>query len=167
MFSHQSLSLDRAVAEKHFPALETFECPFSQQRNYQGIIRIVFPEFTCVCPKTGYPDFGTVGVYYIPDMRCLELKSWKLYLNSFRMIGTFHETVTAHLYSTLHELLHPVWLLIVGDFFPRGNVDTTVILESNGFRPDAADSLIAGHAPHCRGFDNNQNGNSHSSHRTS
>ncbi|MBD3344101.1 MAG: NADPH-dependent 7-cyano-7-deazaguanine reductase QueF [Chitinivibrionales bacterium] len=153
MFSKKSIPLDKAIAQNLFPPLETFECPFDSHKDRTGVIRIVFPEFTCVCPKTGYPDFGTIGLYYIPDKRCIELKSWKLYLNSFRMIGTFHETVTSFLYSTVNDLLKPSWLLLVGDFFPRGNVDTTVVFESKGERPEAANGLIAQHVPSCRQFD--------------
>ena len=121
----------------HLKHLIVFTIHIHRQRGY----RIIFPEFTCVCPKTGYPDFAAIGLYYLPDKLCLELKSWKLYLNAFRMVGTFHETVTWHLFETIKKLLEPKWLLVTGDFYPRGNVDTTVVFEY-GNRPDGADLLV-------------------------
>ncbi len=83
-------------------------------QNTGGVIRIVFPEFTCVCPKTGYPDFASITICYLPGSLCLELKSLKLYLNAFRMVGTFHETVASHLFTTLTTQLDPRWLLASG-----------------------------------------------------
>jgi 7-cyano-7-deazaguanine reductase len=142
MFFDNVIPLDQAVAQGRLPALETFDAPFDSSSTGSGVIRIVFPEFTCVCPKTGYPDFASIELYYLPERLCLELKSWKLYLNSFRMIGTFHETVTAHLFQTITSVLKPRWALMVGDFFPRGNVDTTVVFETSTPRPAGADVLI-------------------------
>ena len=153
MFKNQSILLPEALKQKNknfFPALETFECPFNSTKTESGIIRITFPEFTCVCPKTGYPDFATIDLAYQPGRLCLELKSWKLFLNSFRMVGTFHETVTAHLFKTVTTLLKPRWLLLVGDFLPRGNVNTTVFFETNGTRPPSADFAIGAYMPHCK-----------------
>jgi 7-cyano-7-deazaguanine reductase len=145
--------LDDAVKKDLLPALETFPCPFNAKASQRGVIRIVFPEFTCVCPRTGYPDFAEITVCYLPDKLCLELKSWKLYLNSFRMIGAFHEAVTAHLFETLKRTLAPRWIIVTRDFFPRGNVDTTVLFETPGKRPAGADLLLLGHLPlRCRGF---------------
>jgi 7-cyano-7-deazaguanine reductase len=115
-------------------------------------MRIVFPEFTCVCPKTGYPDFGSIDLYYLPNKLCIELKSWKLYLNAFRMIGTFHETVGSFLFETVIKTVSPAWALLVGDFFPRGNVDTTVVFETPTQRPRGVDVLLKDYSPHCRGF---------------
>jgi 7-cyano-7-deazaguanine reductase len=153
MFAHQSLSLEQALRRKMLPELSTFACPYDTGSGRSGVIRIVFPEFTCLCPRTGYPDFASIYLYYLPTKRCLELKSWKLYLNAFRMIGTFHETVTAHLFSTLSALLKPRWICVAGQFFPRGNVDTTVVFESRGPRPVGADLLMADLRPRCRSFD--------------
>ena len=102
------------------------------------------------------PDFASIGLWYLPDRLCIELKSWKLYLNSFRMVGTFHETVTYHLFTTLSSLLAPKWLLVAGDFFPRGNVDTTVMFESSAPRPAGADLLLAPLKWHARSFVDNQ-----------
>ena len=153
MFFQNVTLLDDALKAATLPKLETFPCPFDSSSVNSGVIRIVFPEFTCVCPKTGYPDFATIILYYLPSDKCIELKSWKLYLNSFRMIGTFHETVTAHLFETLKRELQPKWLMIAGDFFPRGNVDTTVVFETNDPRPAGADLLIIPLKPHCKGLD--------------
>lgn len=144
--------LEEAVKRGLLPALETFPCPYEAKTSGTGIIRIIFPEFTCVCPRTGYPDFAEIIACYLPGRRCLELKSWKLYLNSFRMTGAFHEAVTAHLFTTLKRTLAPKWLLVIGDFFPRGNVDTTVVFETPSKRPPGADLLIGPLSPHCRSF---------------
>lgn len=143
--------LDKALDRGILPALETFPCPYDTTDSHTGAIRIVFPEFTCVCPKTGYPDFACVGLYYQPDKLCIELKSWKLYLNSFRMIGIFHETVTAHLFEEIKRLLAPRWAMVVGDFSPRGNVDTTVVFETDTPRPRGADLLTHQFGAHTAG----------------
>ncbi|MBD3421211.1 MAG: NADPH-dependent 7-cyano-7-deazaguanine reductase QueF [Chitinivibrionales bacterium] len=152
MHESESILLEDALAAKRLPVLETFACPFDSGGEGGGIIRVIFPEFTCLCPKTGYPDFAAIKVFYLPDKLCIELKSWKLYLNAFRMIGTFHERVTAHIFSTLNDILQPRWLLVAGDFLPRGNVDTTIVFESSSPRPQGADLLIGSLAPHCGGF---------------
>jgi len=151
VFYENVVPLDTALQEGKLPALETFPAPYDTSGSATGVIRIVFPEFTCVCPKTGYPDFATIGLYYLPDRLCLELKSWKLYLNAFRMIGTFHEAVTSHLFDTVKEVLAPRWALVVGDFLPRGNVDTTVVFETESPRPAGLDLLLAPLPPHCKG----------------
>ena len=153
MFAKDMTSLDDAIKKGMFPKLETFSCPYKTSPESSGIIRIVFPEFTCVCPRTGYPDFASIELYYLPDTLCIELKSWKIYLCSFRMIGTFHETVTAHLFSTVKDLLKPRWALLAGNFFPRGNVDTTIIFETDTPRPRGADLLITDLKPFCKNFD--------------
>ena len=153
MFAKDMTLLDDAIKKGMLPDLETFPCPYDTSSESSGIIRITFPEFTCVCPRTGYPDFASIELYYLPDKVCIELKSWKLYLSSFRMIGTFHETVTAHLFNTIKDLLKPKWALVVGNFFPRGNVDTTIIFETDTTRPRGADLLIKDLKPFCREFD--------------
>jgi 7-cyano-7-deazaguanine reductase len=151
MFKDAMIQLQDAEARKMLPALATFACPYAKGSGKNSVVRIVFPEFTCVCPKTGYPDFASIDLYYVPDKLCIELKSWKLYLNSFRMIGTFHETATEYLYQKIRRLLKPTWLLLVGDFFPRGNVGTTVVFES-GKRPAAADFCVKEYKSHSRTF---------------
>lgn len=144
--------LEDAIKQGMFPPIETFPCPNPAEWQDNGVIRIIFPEFTCMCPKTGYPDFASIDLYYLPEKLCLELKSWKLYLNAFRMIGTFHETVTSFLFSEIKKALSPKWALLAGDFFPRGNVNTTVVFETSTPRPRGAETLLRDYAPHCRGF---------------
>jgi 7-cyano-7-deazaguanine reductase len=149
MFSDTTTSLDIAISKGILPKFETFDCPYDTKKQATGVIRIVFPEFTCVCPKTGYPDFAAIHLLYLPRNLCLELKSWKLYLNSFRMIGTFHESVTAHIFNEICTVLSPKWALVIGDFLPRGNVDTTIVFETPVERPVGVDLLCNHVAPHC------------------
>ena len=150
MFHNQATLLPDAIEQGLLPEFEFFDNPITAAN---GVIKIVFPEFTCLCPKTGYPDFGQISLYYLPNKNCIELKSWKLYLNSFRMIGTFHEAVTNHLFAEIVEKLDPKWAMVVGDFFPRGNVNTTVVLETETQRPTSADALIEIVKPHTRSFE--------------
>ena len=145
-------ALEDALKNGMLPPIDIFPCPFNAKAEGSGVIRIVFPEFTCVCPRTGYPDFAKITLCYQPDRRCIELKSWKLYLSSFRMVGAFHEAMTAHLFTAIKNILEPKWLLIIGDFFPRGNVDTTVVFETPTERPCGADLLIEPPEPYCRDF---------------
>ena len=94
------------------------------RRDYE--INISFPEFTCLCPRSGYPDFATIKINYIPDKKIVELKTLKLYLNSFRNVYLSHEEVTNKIYSELEKRLKPRFLEVTGDFNPRGNVKTVV-----------------------------------------
>lgn len=103
--------------------LETWDNP-SRERDYE--VDISFPEFTCLCPRSGYPDFAAIRVRYVPDKRIVELKSLKLYLNSFRTIHISHEEVTNTIYSQLDKKLRPRFLEVIGDFNPRGNVKTVI-----------------------------------------
>jgi 7-cyano-7-deazaguanine reductase len=107
-------------------ALETFANP-APQRDYE--IRFECPEFTCVCPMTGQPDFATIRIQYVPDQRCVELKSLKLYLWSFRDEGHFHEAVTNRILDDLVKALEPRKLRIEGDFAVRGGIHTVVVAE--------------------------------------
>ena len=93
-------------------------------RDY--VIDISFPEFTCLCPRSGYPDFATIKVTYTPDKKVAELKALKLYLNSFRDQSISHEAVTNLIFDTLVKNLKPRTLEVVGDFNPRGNVKTVI-----------------------------------------
>jgi len=104
-------------------ALEWFENP-SPGRDYE--IRFEAPEFTCLCPKTGQPDFATIRIHYVPDRRCVELKSLKLYLWSFRDEGAFHEAVTNRILDDLVALLAPRRLTVEADFYVRGGIHTVV-----------------------------------------
>ena len=103
--------------------LETFPNP-EPRRDYT--IAFTCPEFTCLCPKTGQPDFATIAIRYIPGRTCVELKSLKLYLWSFRNEGHFHEAVTNLIVNDLVKLLRPRFLEVVGDFFVRGGIHTVV-----------------------------------------
>ncbi len=94
-------------------------------RNYE--IKFHCPEFTCVCPKTGQPDFASFRIRYVPDQKCVELKSLKLYLWSFRSVGAFHEKVTNTICDDLVALLQPRFLEIEGEFNVRGGIYTTVV----------------------------------------
>ncbi|MEJ2696467.1 MAG: preQ(1) synthase [Candidatus Sulfobium sp.] len=107
--------------------LEMWENP-SPERDYE--INITFPEFTCVCPRSGYPDFASVIIRYIPDKKIVELKALKLYLNSFREMPISHEEVTNRIYAQLSRKLKPRYLEVVGDFNPRGNVKTVIRVSS-------------------------------------
>ena len=104
-------------------ALDTFPNP-QPERDYE--IEFECPEFTCVCPKTGQPDFATIYIDYVPDQLCVELKSLKLYLWSFRNVGAFHEKVTNDIFSDLLELMKPRQLSVRGDFMVRGGITTSV-----------------------------------------
>ncbi len=103
--------------------LETFSNP-NPERDYE--ISFECPEFTCLCPKTGQPDFATLRIRYVPDRLCVELKSLKLYLWSFRNEGHFHEAVTNRILGDLARATRPRRLTVVGDFFVRGGIHTVV-----------------------------------------
>ncbi len=106
--------------------LETFPNP-KPGRDYT--IRIESPEFTCLCPKTGQPDFATIVVEYTPDQSCIELKSYKLYLWSYRNEGAFHEAVTNQLLDDLVAACRPRWMKVEARFNVRGGIYTTVVAE--------------------------------------
>lgn len=107
--------------------LEVWDNP-SPERDYE--INITFPEFTCLCPRSGYPDFATIEINYVPDKKIVELKSLKLYLNSFRDVHISHEEATNKIYSEIKKALKPRSLEVVGDFNPRGNVKTVIRIAS-------------------------------------
>lgn len=106
--------------------LETFANP-QPARDYT--IRIEIPEFTCLCPKTGQPDFATLVIEYVPHSACIELKALKLYVWSFRDRGAFHEAVTNEILSDLVGVLDPRFMRIRARFNVRGGIYTTVIAE--------------------------------------
>jgi 7-cyano-7-deazaguanine reductase len=106
--------------------LETFANP-SPERDYT--IRMSIPEFTCLCPKTGQPDFATLELEYVPNERCVELKSLKLYIWSFRDRGTFHEAVTNEILATLAAATIPRFMRLTSKFNVRGGIYTTVVAE--------------------------------------
>ena len=106
--------------------LETFANP-NPERDYT--IRIRVPEFTCLCPKTGQPDFATLYIDYVPDARCVELKSLKLYVWSFREEGAFHEAVTNRILDDLVNATAPRYMKLTAEFGVRGGIYTNVIAE--------------------------------------
>ncbi|MBI2360567.1 MAG: NADPH-dependent 7-cyano-7-deazaguanine reductase QueF [Deltaproteobacteria bacterium] len=107
-------------------ALETFSNPHPA-RDYE--ISMECPEFTCLCPRTGQPDFATIRIRYVPDVLCVELKSLKLYLWSFRNEGAFHEDVINRILDDLVRACQPRSMTVVGDFNVRGGIHTVVTVE--------------------------------------
>ena len=114
------------MATRPSKELELFENP-QPARDYT--IRIRMPEFTCLCPKTGQPDFATLILEYVPDRLCVELKSLKLYIWSFRDEGKFHEAVTNEILGDLVKVTQPRFMRLTAEFWMRGGIDTTVIAE--------------------------------------
>jgi 7-cyano-7-deazaguanine reductase len=116
--------------------LETFPNP-QPGRDYT--VRIRMPEFTCLCPKTGQPDFATLLLEYIPEERCVELKSLKLYIWAFRDEGAFHEDVTNRILDDLVEATAPRYMRLTAEFNVRGGIYTTVVAEhrASGWLPPA------------------------------
>ncbi|HUJ00920.1 MAG TPA: preQ(1) synthase [Usitatibacter sp.] len=115
-------------------ALDTFPNP-SPERDYA--IHMQIPEFTCLCPKTGQPDFATLFLDYVPDRTCVELKSLKLYIWSFRDEGHFHEDVTNRILDDLVRATKPRFMRLTAKFFVRGGIFTTVVAEhrKKGWKP--------------------------------
>ena len=114
--------------------LETFPNP-APQRDFQ--IHMEIPEFTCLCPKTGQPDFATLTLDYIPEKTCVELKSLKLYIWSFRDQGCFHEAVTNQILDDLVRATKPRFMRLTAKFFVRGGIFTNVVAEhrKKGWQP--------------------------------
>ena len=106
--------------------LETFDNP---QLGRDYTIRIDVPEFTCLCPKTGQPDFATLNIEYIPENLCIELKSLKLYVWAFREVGAFHEAVTNSILDDLVKACAPRFMRLTAEFNVRGGIYTTVVAE--------------------------------------
>lgn len=106
--------------------LETFPNP-NPERDYH--IHMEIPEFTCLCPKTSQPDFATLYLDYIPDERCVELKSLKLYIVSYRNKGAFHEAVTNRILDDLVAATHPRFMRLTAKFYVRGGIFTNVVAE--------------------------------------
>jgi 7-cyano-7-deazaguanine reductase len=114
--------------------LETFVNP-NPSRDY--LIHMEIPEFTCLCPKTGQPDFATLLLDYVPDRKCVELKSLKLYVWSYRNQGAFHEAVTNRILDDLAGATAPRFMRLTARFFVRGGIFTTVVAEhrKKGWKP--------------------------------
>jgi 7-cyano-7-deazaguanine reductase len=111
----------RAGLRARFPKIETFPNQFP---DYE--IKIESPEFTSICPKTGLPDFGTIYISYIPDQKCLELKSLKMYLLAYRNLGIFYENAVNRILDDIVKACRPVEASVVGEFNPRGGLVSTV-----------------------------------------
>ena len=119
------------MADKHSEILETFQNQYPE-REYE--IDISCPEFTCVCPKTGQPDFATINIKYVPAELCIELKSLKLYMFSYRDEGAFHEHITNKILDDIVDACRPVRAEVTGDFNVRGGIKTVV--RANYYRDD-------------------------------
>lgn len=113
----------RGIKEIREAQLERFP---NRNTKRKYLVEFTCPEFTCVCPKTGFPDFATIYIRYQPDVWCVELKSLKLYINKFRDRGVYHEDVTNIIADDLINLLDPSEIEIVADFTVRGNIHTVV-----------------------------------------
>ena len=111
----------KAGLKHDFPDIETWPNQFPA---YEIVIDI--PEFTSVCPKTGLPDFGVLTIRYVPDKSCLELKSLKEYLLSYRNLGIFQENIVNRVLEDVVRACKPKWAIVKGDFRPRGGIGTTV-----------------------------------------
>ena len=120
------------MPSKPSAALETFPNP-APRRDYR--IHMEIPEFTCLCPKTGQPDFATLVLDYVPDKRCVELKSLKLYVWSYRDEGAFHEDVTNRILDDFVAVAAPRFIEVIGDWNVRGGIKT-VVRATHGTRPN-------------------------------
>ena len=122
------------MPSKPAAGLETFPNP-TPRRDYR--IHMEIPEFTCLCPKTGQPDFATLYLDYVPDRICVELKSLKLYVWSYRDQGAFHEAVTNRMLDDIAAATRPRFMRLTAKFYVRGGIFTTVVAEhrKKGWRP--------------------------------
>ena len=103
------------------PAIETFP---NQYKGYE--ITIEIPEYTAICPKTGFPDFGTIMVHYMPDRECLELKSLKMYIHAYRNVGIFYENAVNKILQDIAGACRPVWARVTGTFAARGGLRSVI-----------------------------------------
>ena len=110
-----------AGIDADFPEIETWPNQFP---GYEIAINI--PEFTSVCPRTGLPDFGVITIRYMPDKQCLELKSLKEYMNTYRNLGIFQENVVNRVLEDVARWAKPVWAVVRGEFRPRGGIGTVI-----------------------------------------
>ncbi len=119
---------EKEILEFDINADENF-WPNENKKDY--IIDIELPEFMCKCPRSGYPDFATIKISYIPNEKVIELKALKLYINSFMNRYISHENSANEIYDTLYQKLQPKWMKLVADFNPRGNVHTVITIDSD------------------------------------
>ena len=108
------------------PQYKDLEIVKNEYSDRSYVIKISIPEFSCVCPRTGLPDYGTIDIHYIPNKYIIELKSLKLYIVKFRSIGIFHEHVTNKILEDFSKACNPHSISVKGDFNPRGGIKTTV-----------------------------------------
>lgn len=115
-------------------SLDTFDNP-TPERDYT--IRMRMPEFTCLCPMTGQPDFATLHLEYVPEAKCVELKALKTYIWSYRDEGAFHEAVSNRILDDLVAAISPRFMRLTAEFWVRGGIDTSVIVEhrADGWQP--------------------------------
>lgn len=124
--------LQNNIRRLKMPKIEVWENKYSD-RDY--IIKFDVPEFTCICPKTGLPDFGVIKIEYSPEKTCLELKSFKLYIVGFRDVGIFHEHLVNRIMDDIAGACKPKWVRVEGVIMPRGGIQATVIAEYRSRRP--------------------------------
>jgi 7-cyano-7-deazaguanine reductase len=138
---HQNVTILGNLSAQPSKTLETFPNP-NPNRDFH--IHMEIPEFTCLCPKTGQPDFAVITLDYIPDQLCVELKSLKLYIVSFRNEGCFHEAVTNRILDDLSLITHPKFMRVTAKFFVRGGIFTNVIAEYRqlGWQPQPKVDLL-------------------------
>ncbi len=118
--------LQKSIRNLKTPAIETWENQY-QDKSYTICLDV--PEFTCICPKTGLPDFAVIKIEYSPQKYCIELKSFKMYLIFYRNIGIFHEHVINRILDDFVTACKPRWAKVTGEFNPRGGIKTTVMRE--------------------------------------
>ena len=117
----------KAGLDAQLPELETWPNQFPGYR-----IKIEIPEFTSVCPKTGLPDFGKLTLEYVPDQLCIELKSFKMYVLAYRDLGIFYENVVNRMLADVVRAISPVTATLIGEFTPRGGLNSTVTAQYSG-----------------------------------
>ena len=119
-------NLQKDIRSLKMPEIEVFENMYAD-KDYT--IELQFPEFTCICPKTGLPDFATINIAYSPNKTCLELKAVKLYMVAFRNVGIFHENVVNKILEDIVKACRPKWAEVEVIVTPRGGIQTTVVAE--------------------------------------
>lgn len=117
---------EQATRSGVWELLERFPNP---AQGSDQLTHVTIPEFTCLCPKTGQPDFAKLELLYIPDLHCIELKALKLYMGSFREAGVFHEAATNEIFNALRNFAKPLWMRLTARWFVRGGIYTTVFRE--------------------------------------
>lgn len=114
------------IRRLRLPKIESWKNQYPDKRY---TISLEVPEFTCLCPKTGLPDFAFIKIEYSPDKYCIELKSFKLYIISYRSVGIFHEHAVNRILDDFISACRPRWAKVTGEFNPRGGIKTTVTRE--------------------------------------